>query len=238
MQGGGQQLNGQTDIALLAQELVAAKQAAPAPVTPEKITGEDTEPNAFKVYIMCCYGLNWFLHMCGCKEGKEDMLLEWIPLIATKNMSIKGKQAVIRKILQEHLRFLEHSIPLHPSIVKMLISKEFMGDNNSSMAGSAMKGLSLYAVVYMSPEDLEEARNLHDALEEATTATIAEVRKKQSRKARAPTSFQDILDKLKTYKNLLQAVFKPRCLLLLKLLSEVINPLLKLTPVARQIMKN
>ena len=121
--------------------------------------------------------------------------------------------------------------------MKMLISKEFTGNDDSSTAGSAMKGLSLYTVVYMSAEELEEAQNFHEALEEATKATVAEVCKKHSRTVRAPTSFQDLLDMLKTFANLLQAMFKPRCPLLLEPLSEVINPLLKLTPVRRQIMK-
>ena len=78
--GGGQHLSSQTDIALLAQALVAAKQAAPAPVTPEKVTNDNTAPDMFKTYRLCRYNLNRFLHMCGCKEGQEDLL----PLIATK----------------------------------------------------------------------------------------------------------------------------------------------------------
>ena len=236
--GRGQGLSSNpTDIALLAQALVAAKQTAPVPVTPDRTTEDDTDPDTFKTYGLCRYDLNRFLHMCGYKEGQEDLLPDWIPLIATKNMSTDGKRAVVRKLLQENLRFPEHPIPLHPTIMKMLIAKEFTGDDDSSTAGSAMKGLSPYTVVYISAEELEEARNFHDALEEATTATVAEVRKKHSRTARAPTSFQDLLDTLKTFANLLQAAFKPRCPLLLNLLRDVINPLLKLTPVARQLMK-
>ena len=165
------------------------------------------------------------------------MLPDWIALVATKNMSTDGKRAIVQKVLQENLRYPENPIPLHLALVKMLITKEFTGDDNSLTAGGAMKGLSPYTVVFMSAEDIEEARNFHEALDEATSATVAEVRKKHSCTARAPSSFQDLLETLKTYGNLLQAAFKPRCPLLLRLLSDVINPLLKLTPVARQVMK-
>ena len=224
----------QSDLSLLAQALVAAKQAA-TPITPEKT--KETADDVFKTYGMCRYDLNRFLHMCGRKEGQEDMLPEWISLVATKNMSTDGKRAVVRKVLQENLRYPENPIPLHPALIKMLITKEFTGDDDSSTAGATMKGLSPYTVVFMSAEEIEEARSFHDALDEATSATVAEVRKKHSRQARAPTSFQDLLETLKTYANLLQAAFKPRCPLLLRLLSDVVNPLLKLTPVARQVMK-
>ena len=229
------QLPNQSDLSMLAQALVAAKQQSAAPVTPDQT--KEVQDDVFKTYGMCRYDLNRFLCMCGRKEGQEDMLPEWISLVATKNMSTDGKRAVIRKVLQENLRYPENPIPLHPALIKMLIAKEFTGDDDSATAGGAMKGLSPYLVVFMTAEEIEEARNFHEALDEATAATVAEVRKKHSRTARAPTSFQDLLETLKTYANLLQAAFKPRCPLLLRLLSDVINPLLKLTPVARQVMK-
>ena len=57
----------------------------------------------------------------------------------------------------------------------MLIAKEITGDDDSSTAGGAMKGLSPYLVVFMSVEEIEEAQNFHDALDKATAATVAEV---------------------------------------------------------------
>ena len=57
----------------------------------------------------------------------------------------------------------------------MLIAKEITGDDDSSTAGGAMKGLGPYLVVFMSVEEIEEAQNFHDALDKATAATVAEV---------------------------------------------------------------
>ena len=74
--------------------------------------------------------------MCGRIEGQEEMLPEWISLLATKNMSTDGKRVVIRKVLQENLRCPENPIPMHPALVKMLIAKEFTGDDDSTAGGN------------------------------------------------------------------------------------------------------
>ena len=68
----GGQLPNQSDLSLLDQALVAAKQQTAAPVTPD--TTKDTSDDFFKTYGMCRYNLNRFLCMCGRKEGQEDML--------------------------------------------------------------------------------------------------------------------------------------------------------------------
>ena len=69
-------------------------------------------------------------------------------------------------------------------------------------------------------------------------ATIEDIKKKHTRKARAPTSFLDLMETLKAFANLLEALFKPRCPLLCTLQSDIIMPLLKFPPAARSLVEH
>jgi len=73
-------------------------------------------------------------------------------------------------------------------------------------------------------------------LEESRAATVAEIRKKNTRKAQAPGTFTDLLDILKTYANLLLVLFGQRCPFLQELVKDVILPLQKFIPMARKLM--
>lgn len=88
----------------------------------------------------------------------------------------------------------------------------------------------------MTAEELEEAADYARALEESRSATVAEIRKKHTRKAQAPDGFTDLLDILKIYANLLLALFGRRCPFLQDLVKDVILPLQKFNSMERKLM--
>ena len=65
---------------------------------------------------------------------------------------------------------------------------------------------------------------------------MAEIRKKHARKAHSPLDFTDLLDMIKTYANLLQALFGRRCWFLKELVDDMILPLQRFKPIARKLM--
>ena len=118
----------------------------------------------------------------------------------------------------------------------MIMDKEFTGDDDHTTANGAMKGLSPYLMASMTAEELEEAADYAQTLEESRSAKVAEIRKKHTWKAQAPGGFTDLLDILKTYANLLLALFGRRGPFLQELVKDVILPLQKFQPMARRLM--
>ena len=113
------------------------------------------------------------------------------------------------------------------------MNKEFTGDDDTTTAEGAMKGLSIYLMEDMTDEEIEEANAFASALEEAKMATVSEIRKRASRKANSPT----LLDRQKTYANLLMALFGCKCPLLQELVRDMIMPLQKLVRSSKAVMR-
>lgn len=87
-------------------------------------------------------------------------------------------------------------------------------------------------------EEIEEANAFASALEEAKMATVSEIRKRASRKATSPLDFRTLLDRQKTYANLLLvALFGRKCPLLQELVRDMIVPLQKLVRSSRSLMR-
>ena len=226
----------QQDLQKLAETMLAI-QAAGSPQKAGNIPiVADTDATMFKTYGLCPLDMERMLTMCGLAAGQEDRLPEWIETVATSNLSKEGKRTAIRKTLAKDLKYDEHVIPVTPQLIKMIIEKEFTGDDDHTTAGGAMKGLSPYLMASMTAEELEEAADYALALEEARAATVAEIRKKNTRKAQAPATFTDLLDLLKAYTNLLLALFGRRCPLAQELVRDIILPLQKVQPTARRLM--
>ena len=175
--------------------------------------------------------------MCGLKAGQEDRLPQWITNAAMSNLSKDGKRTAVRAALLADPKYDEHPIPITPQLLKMILDKEFTGDDDNTTAGGAMKGLSIYLMESMTAEEIEEATEYAQALEESRSATVAEIRKRTTRKAQAPADFSGLLDSQKTYANLLLALFGCKCPFLQELVRDMIMPLQKFIPHAKALMR-
>ena len=197
----------------------------------------DTDKAMFAKYGLCSLDMDRMLTMCGLKTGQEDQLPTWIKTVALKDLSKDGKRAAVRAALVADPKYEENPIPITPQLLKMIVDKEFTGDDDSSTAAGAMKGLSIYLMEDMTAEEIEEATEFANALAEAKMVTVAEIRKKSSRKAHAPDDFTSLLDRQKTYANLLLALFGRKCPLLQELVRDMIMPLQKLVRTSKAVMR-
>ena len=223
------------------QKIAEAMIALQAAGSPQRTNGNvavvaDTDATLYKTYGLCPLDMDRMLAMCGLKSGQEDRLPKWITTVAMANLSKDGRRTAVRTTLLADPKYDEHPIPITPQLLKMIMDKEFTGDDDNTTAGGAMKGLSPYIMASMTAEELEEAADYAQALEESRAATVVEIRKKNTRKAQAPGTFTDLLDILKTYANLLLALFGRRCPFLQELVKDVILPLQKFVPMARKLM--
>ena len=228
----------QQDFQKLAEAMIALQAAG----NQKHITGGaaivvDTDKAMFTKYGLCSLDMDRMLTMCGLKTGQEDQLPEWIKTVALKDLSKDGKRAAVRAALVADPKYEENPIPITPQLLKMIVDKEFTGDDDSSTAAGAMKGLSIYLMEDMTAEEIEEATEFANALAEAKMVTVAEIRKKTSRKAHAPTDFTSLLDRQKTYANLLMALFGRKCPLLQELVRDMIMPLQKLVRSSKALMR-
>jgi len=196
----------------------------------------DTDTAMYKKYGLCSMDMDRMLIMCGLKAGQEDRLPQWIKTVAMTNLSKDGKRTAVRAALLADPKYDEHPIPITPQLLKMIMDKEFTGDDNNTMAGGSMKGLSIYIMESMTPEEIEEAAEYAQALEEPRSATVGEIRKRNARKAQAPAAFSSLLDSLKTYANLLLALFGRKCPFLQELVRDMIMPLQKFLQHAKTLM--
>lgn len=197
----------------------------------------DTDATLFKKYGMVDIDLERMLTMCRLKSGQEDRFPDWIETVATTGLSKEGKKTTIRKTLLTDPRYDKHPIPITLVLLKMIADKEFAGDDDHTTAAGAMKGLSPYTIAGMTADEIVEANEYAQALEELRAATVvAEIRKKHARKAHSPLDFTDLLDMIKTYANLLQALFGRRCWFLKELVDDMILPLQRFKPIARKLM--
>ena len=236
--GTTQQASRPQDFQKIAEALIAIQAAgSPAKAAGNVAIVADTDATfLFKTYGLCPMDMERILTMCGLQSGQEDRLPEWITTVATANLSKDGKRNVVRKVLNAELKYDEQQIPITPQLIKMIMDKEFTGDNDHTTANGAMKGLSPYLMASMTAEELEEAADCARALEESRSATVAEIRKKHTRKAQALDGFTDLLIILKTYVNLLLTLFGRRCPFLQELVKDIILPLQKFNSMARRLM--
>ena len=235
--GATQQAPPPQDFQKIAEALIAIQAAgSPAKAAGNVAIVADTDANLFKTYGLCPMDMERMLTMCGLQSGQEDRLPDWITTVATANLSKDGRRNAVRKTLLAELKYDEQPIPITPQLIKMIMDKEFTGDDDHTTANGAMKGLSPYLMASMTAEELEEAADYARALEESRSATIAEIRKKHTRKAQAPDGFADLLDILKTYANLLLAVFGRRGPFLQELVKDIILPLQRFNSMARKLM--
>ena len=197
----------------------------------------DTEKQMFVKYGLCSLDMTRMLTMCGLKTGQEDQLPAWITTVAMKDLSTDGKRAAVRAALVADPKYDENPIPVTPQLLKIIVNKEFTGDDDTTTAAGAMKGLSIYLMEDMTDEEIEEANAFASALEEAKMATVSEIRKRASRKATSPLDFRSLLDRQKTYANLLLALFGRKCPLLQELVRDMVVPLQKLVRSSRSLMR-
>ena len=115
-------------------------------------------------------------------KGQEEMLQEWFRNLAVRNINKDGKYSIICKLLlTTNLKYDEHPILLTPTVLQMIINKEFGGDNGTNTVTGAMKGLSQCTMITMTVEELEEAMEYVQAVKESkATSSVADIRKKHN----------------------------------------------------------
>ncbi len=191
---------------------------------------DDKEDTLFKTYGARGEDLLRYLRQCGKDDGQEEELPSWKKRMAAKNLSDDGKDQIAREMLEMTV-YEDHRVLPHPTILKMIMKCKFSGDT-SHTAAAVMTGLSPYLLVELTEEEVHRAQDTATSIRLATSTTPADIKKLTSRKPKVPTSFQELMDTLKKFANLLFALFGAECPLLSQI-TQLISGMMRMETAAK-----
>ena len=101
-------------------------------------------------------------------------------------------------------------ITVHAALLQMIRKRKWLSDDPVASYRTAAKGLSPFAML-VSDDDAAIINNTMEALDHATTTTAAEYKAVTKVTAKVPEDAFDFLLMLKTFANLLYAIFGASC---------------------------
>ena len=205
---------------IIAQLLAAQKATTTAPAAPP--TPPPPEDTPAGKLGMAPSELKRLLRMCGLEEHQEEFLPAFYNAIAEKNLSKEGKNLIIREVCNNANKYEDAPIPLLAPLLKTIRHREWSGDSGVHTMVSAMKGLSPFLLLEISEEAQAAWNEQYELLEASNLYTMDDLKKTTKLEAKVPTSYNDLRQCMKTFGNLLFALFGPLCPLLLELHAIII----------------
>lgn len=175
-------------------------------------------------------------HMCGLPDGcGDDMFPKWYRDIFAKNQDEKDKALVVAHAIGKSFIFEDAEVPLYPALLKMILKRDWTGQDVGKRAAlaHAAKGLSPFAMVDLTEDDVAYMQQEDDDLKYATTVSASEL--KAARKnlaAKVPEDAEGLMQMIKRFANMLYALFSSQCPMY-KQLYEIVKGLREYSPNAR-----
>ena len=149
--------------------------------------------------------------MCGLKEvDAEETLPKWYRDLFHRHQDEKDKQNIITSAIKQTSFFEDAEVPLYPALVKMILKQDWLAGDLGKWAAyvNATKGISPFAMLDMTEEDVAIMTEEYDDMTRATSVTAVEYNNARVQiKAQVPTSSEEFMEMLKRYTNLLFAIF-------------------------------
>lgn len=196
---------------------------------------DDSPDTPDSLFGLSEYGLNRLLIQCGLSaQTKDDMSDMWKNLYHKKHQK-SDKIALIRQQLQSTVMWKEARVHALHSLLNMVITRSFEGTAGptSSLTSNA-SGLTIFAFPCMSELEIDSHNDYAEALDTATSTTVQDVTTTKT-KASIPTTFDNMLKRIKRFANFVFAIFGNISPLFLQL-EDIINDLDDYFPVARDQM--
>jgi hypothetical protein len=175
------------------------------------------------------------LIMMGISEQQTDEISTLWTSMHEKNMQKYDKIALVRQTLTDNVFWKEAKVqPIHQHLL-MVVQRSFEGDAapSSSLTANA-KGLTVFAFACLSVADVDNHNELAEELEAATTTTVKDITSIKM-KATTPSSFEELLKRIKRFGNFLYAIFGCSSPLFMQL-EDVVGDLEEYQDIARSSM--
>jgi len=153
--------------------------------------------------------------MCGLPENcGDESFPKWYRDIFAKNQDDKDKSLIIANAIGKSFIFEDTEVPLYLSLLNMILKRDWTGQDVGKRAALAhvAKGLSPFAMVDLSEDDVACMQQEADDLRSATTITASDL--KAARKnvaAKVPEDADGLMQMIKRFANLLYTLFSSQC---------------------------
>ena len=153
------------------------------------------------------------LGMCGLVAGEDNLLPPLWKQLSEKLNTSTDKKVVVRTYVDNNIKYRESKLVLYHHLVQMIIKRDFEEETSMSCLRSAVKGLTPFAVPYLTDDEANRINEQAQALEQATSTTIKDVTT-ASIKLTVPANSEELTKRLKRFVNLLFVCFGESCPLL------------------------
>ena len=160
------------------------------------------------------------LGMSGLGAGLEHELPPIWRLLGEKNLKKSDKNRIIKQTLQVGMKYPTCRVPCFAAIINMIRDRDFEGESVVSSLNSAVKGLSPFAVPYMTEDQVDNHNEIANNITSATSTTVKDVSANKI-KCSIPSTFEGLNRQLKRFCNLVFALFGP-CSPMVIALDEII----------------
>ena len=149
--------------------------------------------------------------MCGLPEAyTEDVFPKWYWDLFGKHQDEKDKAQLISLAIKKSWIFEDAEVPLYPGLIKTIQKRDWSASDLGKRAAlvNAARGLSPFAMVDLTEEDVARMIIEVEDLSSATTVSAADIWAARGKlSAKTPTSSEDFMLMLRRYTNLLYSLF-------------------------------
>ena len=174
--------------------------------------------------------------MCGIDQAAGDEAYpKWFRDIFAKNLDEKDRIIIIASAIEKSVMFEDAEVPLYTALLKMILKRDWTASDVGKRAAlmHAAKGLTAFAMMDLSEEDIATMAQDHDDLAGASAVTVADFRANRAKlKPQTPRDAEGFLLMLKRYTNLIFALFSADCPLYQEMYG-IVKALRSYSPAAR-----
>ncbi len=179
--------------------------------------------------------------MCGLPaDAQFESLPAWFQKLFEKNLTDEEKTIIVSNELEKRTFYDEAEIPIYPELLRTIIKRTWTAQDlgKRSAYANAAKGVTPFAMIDLSDNDVAEMYMTAADVSQATYVTSGEVTKlREKLKATVPASTDKLILKLKRYTNYLYALYTSRCPKYLRM-RKIMTALLNLRESARARMSH
>ena len=146
------------------------------------------------------------LGMCGLARGLEGEIPTLWKKLGEKKLETSDKYRIIKFALQSEIKHKTCKVPGLHAVVKMICKRDFEGEVSISSLACAVKGLSPFALPFLTEAQVDAHNELATSIEEASSTTVKDVSGNKL-KCTVPPTFETLVKQIKRFSNLLFACF-------------------------------
>jgi len=151
--------------------------------------------------------------MCGLPDNAGDECFpKWYRDLFEKHLDDVSKAQIIAEAIDKNWIFDDAEVPLYPGLIKTILKRDWTASDLNRRAAfvNAAKGLSPFAMVDLTEDDVAEMIQDNEDMGNASTVTAADYKAARARLAtKTPEDAEAFMLMLKRFTNLLYALFQP-----------------------------